>query len=64
MKEGEGGGLARGYAHSQSNSLDRLIDALKIDHAMIFCRTNVDCDNLEAFLIQQGGGSTCRALAI
>jgi ATP-dependent RNA helicase DDX1 len=23
---------------------------------MIFCRTNVDCDNLEAFLNKHGGG--------
>ena len=24
---------------------------------MIFCRTNVDCDNLEIFLNNYGGGS-------
>lgn len=28
----------------------KAIDALKIDYAMIFCRTKLDCDNLEAYL--------------
>ena len=36
--------------------LVRLIDALKMDQAIIFCRTNFDCDNLEKFLIAAGGG--------
>lgn len=28
----------------------RLLDALQPDQAMVFCRTNLDCDHLEAFL--------------
>ena len=24
-----------------------LVDALKMDQCLVFCRTNVDCDNLE-----------------
>jgi len=34
----------------------QLIDEFKMDQCMIFCRTQVDCDNLEEFLTQQGGG--------
>lgn len=30
--------------------LQRLIDALDMQQALIFCRTNFDCDNLEKFL--------------
>lgn len=30
--------------------LQRLIDSLQIDQALIFCRTNFDCENLEKFL--------------
>lgn len=30
--------------------LRRLVDSLQIDQALIFCRTNFDCDNLEKFL--------------
>jgi ATP-dependent RNA helicase DDX1 len=33
-----------------------LIDSLAMTQAIIFCRTNVDCDNLENFLIAVGGG--------
>ena len=29
----------------------RLVDALKIEQAIVFCRTNHDCDNLEKFLM-------------
>ncbi|CAM9559561.1 unnamed protein product [Heterosigma akashiwo] len=36
--------------------LKRLIDRLGMEMAMIFCRTNVDCDVLERFLTAQGGG--------
>lgn len=28
----------------------KAIDSLKIDQAIIFCRTKIDCDNLEAYL--------------
>jgi ATP-dependent RNA helicase DDX1 len=36
--------------------LVQLMDSLKMSQCMIFCRTNLDCDNLEKFLVAQGGG--------
>eukprot|EP00878_Enallax_costatus_P008760 GHUV01009156.1.p1 GENE.GHUV01009156.1~~GHUV01009156.1.p1 ORF type:complete len:518 (+),score=137.30 GHUV01009156.1:119-1672(+) len=36
--------------------LQRIIDAHHMDQCLIFCRTNFDCDNLEKFLNQLGGG--------
>lgn len=27
-----------------------------MDQAIIFCRTKIDCDNLEQYFMQQGGG--------
>lgn len=32
----------------------KAIDGLKIDQAIIFCRTKIDCDNLEKFLKLKG----------
>jgi len=37
-----------------------LIDEFKMEQCMIFCRTQVDCDNLEQFLIHCGGGMKFR----
>ncbi|KAJ8870560.1 hypothetical protein PR048_029583 [Dryococelus australis] len=34
----------------------RAIDMHKMDRAIIFCRTKIDCDNLENFLRAMGGG--------
>ncbi|CAL8141912.1 unnamed protein product [Orchesella dallaii] len=34
----------------------RAIEKLNMDQAIIFCRTKVDCDNLENYLNQIGGG--------
>ncbi|RWS29841.1 ATP-dependent RNA helicase DDX1-like protein [Leptotrombidium deliense] len=34
----------------------KAIDSLKIDQAIIFCRTKLDCDNLENYLNTVGGG--------
>lgn len=34
----------------------RAINEQNMDQGIIFCRTKVDCDNLEKYLIQQGGG--------
>ena len=34
-----------------------VIDKFKMSQCIIFCRTNVDCDNLETFLCSHGGGS-------
>jgi ATP-dependent RNA helicase DDX1 len=34
----------------------RAISKLKMDKAIIFCRTKVDCDNMEDYLLKAGGG--------
>lgn len=43
--------------------LKRLIDAHRMDQALIFCRTNFDCDNVESFLNACGGGRAYRGKA-
>lgn len=35
----------------------RAIDKLKMDQAIIFCRTKLDCDNLENFFNYRGGSN-------
>lgn len=35
----------------------RAIKEHKMDQAIIFCRTKIDCDNMEQYFIQQGGGA-------
>ena len=34
----------------------RAIKEHKMNQAIIFCRTKIDCDNLEQYFMQQGGG--------
>ena len=34
----------------------RAIEKFKMDKALIFCRTKLDCDNLESYFIKLGGG--------
>ena len=34
----------------------RIIEKYKMDQGIIFCRTRLDCDNLEKYFKQQGGG--------
>jgi ATP-dependent RNA helicase DDX1 len=34
----------------------KAIEKFKMDRALIFCRTKLDCDNLERYFIKQGGG--------
>ena len=41
----------------------RIIERLKMSQCLIFCRTNLDCDNLEAFLNAAGGGKAYRGKA-
>lgn len=36
--------------------LVKAISALKMDQAIIFCRTKLDCDNIENYLMSLGGG--------
>ena len=33
-----------------------LIDSLDMSQVLVFCRTNVDCDNLQKYLVARGGG--------
>ena len=45
--------------------LQRLVDTLKMDQALVFCRTNFDCDNLERFfndLTASGAGKRKREI--
>ena len=65
MHDESGGGGADGGARDASSLatkrlkphvVRRVADALKMDQCLIFCRTNFDCDNLEAFLNACGGG--------
>lgn len=35
----------------------RAIKEHKMDQAIVFCRTKIDCDNMEQYFIQQGGGN-------
>ncbi|GMH78236.1 hypothetical protein TL16_g12787 [Triparma laevis f. inornata] len=49
-------------------ALIRLIEQLEMEQVLVFCRTNLDCDNLEKFLNAAGGGDkygayTCCVLA-
>ena len=34
----------------------KAIEKFQMDRALIFCRTKLDCDNLERYFIKQGGG--------
>lgn len=38
--------------------LVRTINEHKMDQAIIFCRTRLDCDNVEKYLISLGGGES------
>eukprot|EP00943_MAST-04B_sp_MAST-4B-sp1_P003932 g3932.t1 len=47
---------SEGIKCAKYRALRHLIDTMKMDQCLIFCRTNVDCDNLEKYLIEIGGG--------
>ena len=44
--------------------LRKVIDAHDMDQCLIFCRTNFDCDNLEKFLNECGGGKRFRGALV
>ena len=44
----------------EEKQIDMRIASCRIDQCLIFCRTNFDCDNLEAFFQSTGGGSGYR----
>ncbi|KAH3744763.1 ATP-dependent RNA helicase DDX1 [Pelomyxa schiedti] len=62
--DGMHGGVVRDLAESKSHStkllkakvLLKVIDAFKMSQCIVFCRTKIDCDNLENFLLTVGGG--------
>lgn len=47
---------SEGMKRLKMRMLVSLIDSLHMDQCIIFCRTNLDCDNLEAYLTAAGGG--------
>ena len=60
-----GGGLSAEEASEGAKRLKQrlllgLIDSLNMEQALIFCRTNVDCDKLEALLTAAGGSARFR----
>lgn len=42
----------------------RAIKEHKMDQAIIFCRTKIDCDNLEQYFVQQGGGNNLMSCSL
>jgi len=38
----------------------KMADTFKMDSCMVFCRTNLDCDNFEKYLMALGGGASFR----
>lgn len=48
--------LSCGVKLLKPQALLRVIDAFQMSQCMVFCRTQVDCDNLEALLVREGGG--------
>lgn len=51
---------SEGIKRLKQRMLVSLIDSLKMEQCLIFCRTNVDCDSLEAYLTAVGGGQKWR----
>lgn len=51
---------SEGVKRLKPRLLVSLIDSLDMEQCLIFCRTNVDCDNLEKYLLAVGGGAAFR----
>ena len=61
--EAEGGAQARAselVKRLKPLALLKLIEAYAMEQCLIFCRTNLDCDLLEQFLVGVGGGQRFR----
>lgn len=52
--------LSEGVKRLKPLILRRIVDEFNMNQCMIFCRTNLDCDNLEKYLTAIGGGSKFR----
>jgi ATP-dependent RNA helicase DDX1 len=52
---------SEGVKRLKQRMLLSVIESLRMDQCLIFCRTNLDCDNLEAFLTSAGGGTKFRS---
>ncbi|XP_064401585.1 ATP-dependent RNA helicase DDX1-like isoform X2 [Halichondria panicea] len=48
--------LSAGVKLLKAEYLVKAINEHKMDQAIIFCRTKLDCDNIEAYLLSLGGG--------
>ncbi len=48
--------LSEGVKLLKAEYLVKAINEHKMDQAIIFCRTKLDCDNIEAYLVSLGGG--------
>jgi ATP-dependent RNA helicase DDX1 len=51
---------SEGVKAIKQQMLVKIIDKFQMSQCMIFCRTNLDCDNLETFLCARGGGQKFR----
>jgi ATP-dependent RNA helicase DDX1 len=52
--------LSEGVKRLKPLLLKRIVDEFNMTQCIIFCRTNLDCDNLEKYLIAEGGGTKFR----
>ena len=53
--------ISEGLKRLKPVVLRNIVDKLKMEQCLIFCRTNLDCTNLETFLTHCGGGRKFRA---
>ena len=54
---------SEGIKRLKLSTFVKLVDSLKMDHCLVFCRTNFDCDNMEKHLNSLGGGRAFRGKA-
>ena len=58
-------GLSEAVKLLKADYLVKAINAHKMDQAIVFCRTKLDCDNIENYLQSLGGGQdTLRILSV
>lgn len=56
LKVGSDEDLSQRVKENKMLALLAVIDKFQMSQCMIFCRTNVDCDNLESFMVAHGNG--------